>query len=393
MNLSRKRLLSAVSLALIVPLVSALAGPGAFAKQPAESKAKAPAAEDSAVSAESPVNSESPASDDQTKTSTDADSPSNESAAADKESGEAGAAEASSSEAGTKSQGIPTEAPEGGKQEGSELRKSDAVTHYWLANSYFKRWDLELASIELQQTIMRDPGLLAAHKDFCLVSLLTGHPLRALAELMMLIGLGDPIPYTSAEEADMNLQASKLHYKRGLKLAYERQWLDAIPELQWAVTYSPEDPATYRSLAFAYANTGNFDKAEELYQTTFKMNPGDAFGHADFAFMLSDAGHKQQAEQQLSEAVKLAPSAAALHVDLGWAAESGGDFPTAEREFQKAVELSPSHGGLWAHLGRILEHEGKNTDAVAAYNQAIKLDPAQDEAKQSLARLQAPGAT
>lgn len=269
----------------------------------------------------------------------------------------------------------------------AEWRKTEAISHYWLANSYFKRWNLELAGIELQESIMYWSGLQASHKDLCLVYLLSGHPLKALAQFMICMGWGEPIPLTVAEQAQLNDTAKKLHYRLGLKSGRENNWLEAVTELQWALSYQPSDAKIYRSLAFAYANIGNFDKAEQFYQTTFNMNPGEAFSHADFAFVLADKGRSTQAREQLSEAVRLAPSAAALHVDLGWMAEAGGDFGGAEREFKAAIELSSGHGGLWAHLGRIYEHEGKKAEAIEAFQRALKLDPEQDDARARLARL------
>lgn len=275
----------------------------------------------------------------------------------------------------------------------AEWRKSEAISHYWVANSYFKRWNFDLAGVELQESIMYWPGLQASHKDLCLVYICTGHPMRALAQAMMCLGLGDPIPLTPAEQAQLNDNATKLHYRLGLKQGRDRKWTEAVTEFQWALNYTPTDPKIYRSLAFAYGNMGNFDKAEQFYQTTFNMSPGEAFSHADFAFMLADAGRSGQAREQLSEAVRLEPSAAALHVDLGWMSEAGGDLATAEKEFRSAIHLSPNHGGLWAHMGRILESEGKKAEAIEAFQRALRIDPGQDETKERLDKLISPAAS
>ncbi len=274
----------------------------------------------------------------------------------------------------------------------SEFAKSRSISHYWLANGYFRRWNLDLSAVELEEAIMYWPGLLAAHRDLCLVNLCRGHLGRAVAELMMVVGLGEPIPLSKSEQDALNKKATQLHYQQALKYGYERNWDEAALEFQWALSYKPTDANIYRSLAFAFGNTGNFDKAEEFYQTTFQLCPRDAFSHADFAFMLSGAGRKKRATQQLAEAVALEPSAAALHVDLGWMAEANGDLPTAAREFNAAVALSPKHGGLWLHLGRILERQGLRAEAINAYSEALTIDPGQDEARKSLSRLQQLGA-
>lgn len=266
------------------------------------------------------------------------------------------------------------------KERGSE--------HYHLANFYLKRWDLALAQIELEVSIMCDPGIKAAHRDFAIVALAQGQPLRALAELMLTVGLGDPIPLTLEERIELIKRAAKTHYVKALASARSNNWDTAITEIQWAQSYTPSDPKLERSLAFCYANKGDFNAAEREYAKTFAMDPQDAYSHADFAFLLSDHNQGQKAEDQLSEALKLAPNVAALHVDLGWLAESKGEQAKAETEFKEAIKLCPKHAGLWLHLGRILEHEGKISDAKDAYKQALRLDSTELEAQDHLNKLE-----
>lgn len=282
------------------------------------------------------------------------------------------------------------EEPDGDSDDGGEnplKNQARAQSHWELASQYFGQWKLDLAEVELDESIMYDPKLKVAHRDLCVLELLRGNPMRSLAEFMVVVGLADAVPLNVQEKAELNAKALNLHYHYGLKSANQGKWEDALTEFFRALPYGRQDARLHRSIAFAYANLGNFEAAEKEYAQCFAMDPGDAFGHADFANVLSEKGQAQLAAQQMSEAVKLAPGAAALHVDLAWMAESSGDFAKAGQEFATAVKLSPGHAGLWTHLGHILERLGKSDEAVEAYSKALAIDPAHDEARQRIARL------
>jgi Tfp pilus assembly protein PilF len=287
----------------------------------------------------------------------------------------------------TESSSQPVEAQSQQKTPSADTGENEALDHYELAKFYSSKWDNEMAEIELEAAIMYAPALKVAHRDYCLVSLLRGHPLRALAELMMVVGLGDPIPLSDEEKTALKAKAAKLHYRKALAYGRKEEWTNAISELNWAMNFSPNNAAIIRSLAFAYASSGDFDAAEKEYSVGFQSDPTDAFSHADFAFFLSDQGKDERALNELSQAVKLEPKAAALHVDLGWLAERKGDFETARNEIRQAITLSPGHAGLWAHLGRVLERQGKPAEAKTAYAQALAIDPQHTEARKRLDQL------
>ncbi len=271
--------------------------------------------------------------------------------------------------------------------EETEQKKLVAAEHYYLASYYIRHWKFKQAQIELEEAIRFYPDFKAAHRNLCLVCLMTTNPLRSFAEFTVVLGLGEPIPYTAQECRDLDKKAAKMHYELGLTNATARKWKDAVAEFKWALVYSPDDAKYSRSLAFAYANLGDFAEAEKEYTTAFASDPKDGFSHADFAFLLSENGQPKRAIQQMNKAVQLQPEAAALHVDLGWLAESAGDLVKAEEEFAKAVEMCPTYPQLWMHLGRLQEAQGKNDKAFAAYQKALKLNPNEQEAKMKLHKL------
>ncbi|MBS1990431.1 MAG: tetratricopeptide repeat protein [Cyanobacteria bacterium SZAS LIN-3] len=272
-----------------------------------------------------------------------------------------------------------------------EQRQNEAVQHYEAARVYLSGGNTEMAELELQAAIMNGPSIRAFHRDYCLVALLRGHPMRALAEAMMVVGLGDAIPLNEEQTNKLKAQGCKLHYRRGIELAGKQNWKNAITEFQWALEYKPNNATVMRSMAFANASLGNIELAEKQYGSSFSADPSDAYGHADLAYLLEGAGKGPEALKQLQAAVKLQPKVAALHIDLGWLAETNGDLGEAEGEFEEAVKLSPKHASLWTHLGKIQARQGKADKAAEAYKMALSLDPGASDAEIGLQSLKQAG--
>lgn len=314
------------------------------------------------------------------------------------ESNEADASDSSVSNGETKAINDPSQAkvsPEEAarleREKAAEMAEqalhNEALDHYELARAYLSQWNLEMAEMELKASLMCEPGIKVVHRDYVIVSLLRFNPLKALAEIMMVVGLGEPVPFSAEQKTKIKEENAKAHYEKGIALAREGKWQDAITEYQWAISYHPSDARISRSLAFAYGNAGYFEQAEQEYATSFAQEPGDAFTHADLAFLLDKTGDKQKALEQMKEAVSLQPKATALHVDLGWLAESKGDLELAATEFETAVGLAPRHASLWTHLGKILARQGNRDKAREAYQKALSLDPKQADAEQGLQTL------
>jgi tetratricopeptide (TPR) repeat protein len=282
----------------------------------------------------------------------------------------------------------PLEALERAQKEEDQAKamlNNEALDHYQAAQTYMRNFEFDLAQVELKAAINCIPTLKAAHRDFALVSLCRGDFGRAVSELLIVVGIGEPVPFSENQQEAIKDEAMKQHYRAGLKLAADSKWKDALIEFEWALFYRPESGKVLRSIAFAHASEGHFDEAEKFYSQSFSQDPEDAYGHADFAFLLAAKGSAEKAVEQLSEAVKLQPKVVALHVDLGWMAESKSDLEKAESEFQEAVKLAPKQASLWTHLGKIQARRGDAEQAAKSFEQALALDASQLEAQSGLA--------
>jgi len=268
---------------------------------------------------------------------------------------------------------------------------NEAIDHYDLARVYLSQWNSEMAEVELQASVMCEPDIKIVHRDYVLVALMRGNPMKAIAEAMMVVGLGEPIPLDDKQRDLLKEKACKVHYAKGIAVAQEKKWQEAITEFQWALSYQPNNARVMRSVAFAYGSLGDFARAEKEYAKSFAMDPNDAFGHADLAFLLKQSGDTKRAIEQLEEAVKLQPKVAALRVDLAWLAESQGNLNLASDEFEEAIKLAPKHAALWTHLGKLFARQGKSERAIDAYKAALALDPGQQDAVEGLHSLESVG--
>ena len=272
------------------------------------------------------------------------------------------------------------------RDETAEQANNRAISHWNLARLYMGQWDLELAQTELDLAILSWPSMQVAHRDQCLVSLMKLNLMRSVAEFMMTVGLGEPIPMSDEEANSLIENGMVQHYKKGLAYTRQQKWKDAAVELEWAANLGPEDFAIQRSLAFTYANMGDFNRAETHYKRTFELAPHDGSSRADLAYFLADNGKLSEAEKALEDAIKVQPKATAYHVDLSFMAEKRGDLDTASRELQTALELNPKHADLWVHLGRVLEKKGDTTQAQDAFKKALLIDPSMAEAQNHLVK-------
>ena len=231
-------------------------------------------------------------------------------------------------------------------------------------------------------------------------------------------------PSTDSEQAQLNEQCAKAHYRKGLSYETQHRYPRAIFELRLAHNYAPQNLQIMRSLAFNSGKGGLFNDAEKLYQDSFKISKQatieDAFAHADYAYLLVSVNRRNEAIEQLSIASQLVPGSAALHVDLSLFQEQAGDLNGATHEMQMAIKTAPEYlshdmqfsealGGnhhamewqvhhpdksrptyasLWEHLGRLLDKQNKVSSARKAYARALLLDAHDALVKTRLSELQ-----
>src|ERR1700721_843976 len=138
--------------------------------------------------------------------------------------------------------------------------------HYRLAHHYLERADFDMAELELQEAIARNPESRKAHRDYMITCLTHLNLAQAVAEFMITCGLGKAIPLNAEEKQQLDRDAAKAHYRKALRYEGQNRLDREIFELTWANYYLPDNPTIMRSLAFAFTNASQIDRAEALYR-------------------------------------------------------------------------------------------------------------------------------
>jgi tetratricopeptide (TPR) repeat protein len=176
-----------------------------------------------------------------------------------------------------------------------------------------------------------------------------------------------PAPVSAEEDAAYKTFFAVLPNDSGKKIELGEAFLQKYPESRYK---SP----VYGALTFAYVQTGNMQKMQEIGEKEIALVPNDVSTLALMAQTLprgirgsaSSAENIQtlaKAEQYSKQAIEIAPT---LPKPDGMTDEA---FASAKNQ-----ALAMAHGGL----GLVYVRRGKNSEAIPELEQAIKVDPNPD---------------
>jgi Tfp pilus assembly protein PilF len=132
----------------------------------------------------------------------------------------------------------------------------------------------------------------------------------------------------------------------------QKQWTEAISQLEKASQLEPKETAVWVNLADSYlADSASKTGADKDAETQKGM---DAY----------------------SKAIELKPDDAAIHNNYGRALANIRKYPEAMAEMNKAATLDPPGAGKYYYnLGAILVNIGQTDPAVEAFQKSIAADP------------------
>jgi tetratricopeptide (TPR) repeat protein len=121
--------------------------------------------------------------------------------------------------------------------------------------------------------------------------------------------------------------------------------------------------------------SGNYQKAVDLYRDAVAAQPGNAMLNFKLSLALERIGDRKGEMEVLKKTVELDPSMAIAHYQLGYVAAARGDFALAEQEYGKAVAAAPAYLEAWIGLAGVLGTESRFSEAQKAVENALKIDP------------------
>jgi protein O-GlcNAc transferase len=168
---------------------------------------------------------------------------------------------------------------------------------------------------------------------------------------------------------------AEAHNDRGVILAANRLFADALPCFEKAVALNPGYHEARNNLARGLRSLGRLDEALTQFELLSRRMPDSPVAHFNLASALELAGRKDDAEKHYQTAVSLRPDFVDAHLHLAALLQDTDRLPEALAHAERAVALRPDSAGAHNNLGNILRSVGRRDEAIAHYEAALRIDP------------------
>ena len=155
---------------------------------------------------------------------------------------------------------------------------------------------------------------------------------------------------------------------------------NAVAYLQKAREVLPESPLVLGTLALVLDNAGRWTDAEQVYQTTIKMDPNNGVSLNNAAFIIAEhGGDLDTALTMAQKAKQLYPNRSEVSDTIGWIYLKKGMADSAIDMFRDLVNKQPHASTYRYHLGMALAQKGDKPAALREFQTALKDNPPKAE--------------
>ena len=155
---------------------------------------------------------------------------------------------------------------------------------------------------------------------------------------------------------------------------FANQWQQAVPLLEKAASWRPENSDLYYTLALSYMFTSNTEGARQAFAKIFKVEGDSPQAYVLAADLMRKEGVEAGTEALLNEARRKWPEFKGLSSRLGTVAMNKGQHANAVELFREAVMDNPADSAAWHALGEALVSLNQSIEAAEALKRAIWLD-------------------
>ena len=265
-------------------------------------------------------------------------------------------------------------------------------THINLGNLYIAAGKSALADQEFRKVLQTHPANAEANYDLGVLLLSSGKPAEAILHFRRVrpqtvqTQMNLVRAYLHAHQAVQALALAKqlsaahkdevqVHFTLGMLLAVEKQYPQALLELETADALAPETFEILRSLGETYFRAGDYAKTEVALNRALKIKPESA----DTLYVLGEVyaaqGRSVDALDALVHAHKLAPENLDIILLLGRTSIAQNYFEDAIPLLEVGVKLAPQRADLRAALGEGYFLSGKVEKSLEEFKSLASLDP------------------
>lgn len=161
-------------------------------------------------------------------------------------------------------------------------------------------------------------------------------------------------------------------------------WSDSVTLFTHALAVTTENAVAENSLAQAFFERGDIDRAMPHCEAAVRIAPGMADAQSNLVRGLLAQGRTEEAASRVREALALRPDDSRTHVNAGLIARLEGRNEDAMRSFREALRLDPTDQEAHLNLGAVLSTLGETEEAIVQFEEAARLRPGDLRARRAL---------
>jgi tetratricopeptide (TPR) repeat protein len=174
---------------------------------------------------------------------------------------------------------------------------------------------------------------------------------------------------------------------RGLNLAWEGKWEQALAAYQKALAEMPDDPLVHNYLGLVYSEMGRLEPALEAYRRAHQLDPEDPAPLLPISEVLERAGQRRAAAEALLELAEIHKRHKAWAQAIDALQRATNLYPDHLRAQSSLAELYVQLGQMqraakeYLNLARLFQRQGRVQEALDQCRRVLEIDPRNAEAR------------
>ena len=179
--------------------------------------------------------------------------------------------------------------------------------------------------------------------------------------------------------------ASRLKWmNKAILLETKSNWRGLEKHAKRWTKQDAKDRWGWLSLANAYVNQAQYQKAIPAYVTALRLSPNYGVAWNNLGTAYQRIGAYRKAIMAYEVATRLEPQSASAWFNLGTALQHEKLHQQAIHAYREAGALEPDRAAIWYNLGISYAELNQLSAATLAYQQALKLQPEHTHAKHNM---------
>ena len=126
--------------------------------------------------------------------------------------------------------------------------------------------------------------------------------------------------------------------------------------------------------AIVFHQSGQLQRAEQIYQQVLKISPRNADALNLLGFLAYQVGRYEVAVTLITKAIEVDSHQHIFYINLGLVWQDQGELDKSIEAYHRAIEINPNDSDVYNNLGNALQTRGELDKSIEAYHKAIEIN-------------------